>query len=166
MPLELHRVDCASRSAVRLGGIALRRQTQSATLTAARPSRSASAANSRRAGGTAFAAFVGLALALALAGCHSAYISATVSNRTDAPITLVQVEYPSASFGIQTIAPGQDFHYRFKILGSGSMKITYTDASQHDHKATGPTLQEGNEGALGIVVASDGVHWQAPPASH
>jgi hypothetical protein len=98
-----------------------------------------------------------------LAGCHSAYINATVENHTATPISLVQVEYPSASFGTQTIAPGAEFHYRFKVLGSGAMKITWTDAAEHERKATGPTLHEGAEGALGIVVANDGVHWVAPP---
>lgn len=101
--------------------------------------------------------------ALALGGCHSAYIDATVRNRTSAPISLVQVEYPSASFGTQTIAPGAEFHYRFKVLGSGEMKITWTDSTEHEKKATGPALREGAEGALGIVVANDGVHWQPPP---
>jgi len=103
------------------------------------------------------------AAAFGVSGCHSAYVNATVSNRTTAPISLVQVEYPSASFGTQTIAPGGEFKYRFKVLGSGPMKITWTDAAEHEHKATGPTLNEGAEGALGIVVASDGVHWQPPP---
>jgi len=101
-----------------------------------------------------------------LSGCHSAYINATVSNHTSAPISLVQVEYPSASFGTQTIAPGADFKYRFKVLGSGPMKITWTDAAEHEQKSTGPTLNEGAEGPLGIVVAPDGVHWHAPPAAH
>jgi hypothetical protein len=104
-------------------------------------------------------------LSLALTGCHSAYISATVSNHTAAPLSIVQVEYPSASFGIQTIAPGADFHYRFKILGSGQMKITWTDAAEHERKSTGPTLTEGTEGPLTITIAPDGVHWQPPPAA-
>jgi len=102
---------------------------------------------------------------LGLAGCHSAYINATVSNHTAAPISLVQVEYPSASFGTQTIAPGAEFHYRFKVLGSGTMKITWTDTTEHEQKSSGPTLNEGAEGALDITVAPDGVHWQAPPAA-
>lgn len=106
------------------------------------------------------ACFAGLCLGLS--GCHSAYVTATVSNHTSAPITVVQVEYPSASFGTQAIASGADFHYRFKILGSGPMKITYTDAAEHEQKATGPTLHEGTEGSLTIDVAPDGVHWQAP----
>lgn len=100
-----------------------------------------------------------MAAALSLAGCHSAYVNATVSNQTTSAITLVQVEYPSASFGTQTIAAGDEFRYRFKVLGSGVMKITYTDAAQSEHKATGPTLHEGAEGSLNVTVATDGVHW-------
>jgi hypothetical protein len=116
--------------------------------------------------GTALTVFLSITPTLALSGCHSAYVNATVSNHTPAPVSLVQVEYPSASFGTQTIAPGADFHYRFKVLGSGPMKITYTDTTQHEQKSTGPTLHEGTEGQLAITVASDGVHWQSPPASH
>ena len=108
---------------------------------------------------------LGLAM-IALTGCHSAYVNATVSNRTAAPISVVQIEYPSASFGTQTIAPGADFHYRFKVLGSRPMKITWTDSGEHEQKATGPTLTEGTEGQLNITVANDGVHWQAPASTH
>ena len=103
--------------------------------------------------------------AAVLTGCHSAYIDATVSNHTAAPISVVQVEYPSASFGTQTIAPGADFHYRFKVLGSGQMKITWTDTSEHEQKSIGPTLTEGTEGPLTVTVAPDGAHWQPPPAA-
>jgi hypothetical protein len=99
-------------------------------------------------------------MALALSGCHSANIVATVTNQTATPISLVQIEYPSASFGTQSIAPGHDFKYRFKVLGSGQMKITYTDTSEREHKFTGPTLVEGNEGSLHIVVTPAGVDWQ------
>jgi hypothetical protein len=96
-----------------------------------------------------FAIFV-LAAALALTGCHSAHIDTTISNRTTAALTMIEVDYPSASFGVQTLAPGQDFHYRFKVLGSGPTTVQWTDAGNHEHKSTGPTLQESDEGNLSI----------------
>ena len=40
-----------------------------------------------------------LTVALTLTGCHSPYVEATISNRTPSPITLIEVDYPSASFG-------------------------------------------------------------------
>ncbi len=100
-------------------------------------------------------------ITLSLAGCHSAYIEAVVSNHTGQPLSVVEVDYPSASFGADTIAPGQDFKYRFKIQGSGNLKVLWTDAAQHDHSVNGPELHEGAEGALHIVIGPDGkVDWQ------
>jgi hypothetical protein len=84
-------------------------------------------------------------------------------NATGKPISLLQVDYPSASFGVQTLQPGGRYAYRFKVLGAGPIKLTYTDAMQHAHQATGPALREGSDGALRIVLADDGVHWE--PAS-
>jgi hypothetical protein len=91
-----------------------------------------------------------LAAAFALTGCHSAHIDATIANRTPSPLTLIEVDYPSASFGTQTLASGADFHYRFKVLGSGPTTVQWTDAANHDHKSTGPSLHENDEGALTI----------------
>jgi hypothetical protein len=93
----------------------------------------------------------GLAVALTLAGCHSAYIAATVSNHTQQPLTLIEIDYPSASFGTQTLAPGQDFHYRFKVLGSGATAILWTDPANHEHRNPGPSLKEGDEGQLTVT---------------
>jgi len=104
-----------------------------------------------------------LGFALGTAGCHSASINATLINATGTPISLIQVDYPSASFGVQTLQPGEHFAYRFAVQGSGPIKLDYTDAAHHDHKIIGPTLREGNDGALRIVLADDGVHWD--PAS-
>jgi len=96
-----------------------------------------------------------LAAALTLTGCHSATIAATISNRTSAPLSLIEFDYPSASFGTQTLAPGQDFHYRFKIIGSGATTLLWTDAARHDHKSSGPTLRDGDEGKLTITFNPD-----------
>jgi hypothetical protein len=95
---------------------------------------------------------VALTAALALTGCHSAFIDATVSNRTAEPLALIEVDYPSASFGTQTLAPGQDFHYRFKVLGNGPTTLLWTDAAHHDHKVPGLYLHEGEEGQLTITL--------------
>jgi hypothetical protein len=97
---------------------------------------------------------------IALAACHSAYVEATVSNRSSQKIGLIEVSYPSASFGTQSLAPGADFHYRFKVLGEGNLKVTYTDASNNEKKAEGFSLKEGSEGPITITIAADGVHWQ------
>ena len=101
---------------------------------------------------------------LSATGCHSPYIEATVSNHTAQPIDLIEVDYPSASFGTQNLAPGADFHYRFKVLGEGATKLLYTDNAHRDHKSDGPSLKEGAEGRLTIVITPANVTWQSTPA--
>lgn len=105
-----------------------------------------------------------LATLIATTGCHSRYVATTVSNRTSLPLALIEVDYPSASFGTQNLAPGADFHYRFKVIGSGPMKLLYTDSTHQDHKSDGPLLKEGAEGPLAIVITDSGVTWQPSPA--
>ena len=103
-------------------------------------------------------AFLALLL-IPAAGCHSAYVEAVLTNQTGQPLTLVEVDYPSASFGTQALTPGQDFRYRFKILGDGPVKLIYTDAQNKEHHIEGPQLREGQEGSLHITVAPGGVRW-------
>jgi hypothetical protein len=76
---------------------------------------------------------------------------------------LIEVDYPSASFGTQALAPGADFHYRFKVLGQGKMKLVYTDKTNTEKKFDGPLLKEGAEGPLTISVDDEGAHWQPGP---
>ena len=91
----------------------------------------------------------------ALAGCHSRYIAATVTNRTNGPISPVEIDYPSASFGAASLAPGATYSYRFKVLGNGPTAVLWTDASHIDHKVPGPDLHEGDEGSLTITIGPD-----------
>jgi hypothetical protein len=102
-------------------------------------------------------------LALVLTGCRSPNIEATISNRSPAPITLVELDYPSASFGTQSLAPGADYHYRFQIIGTGPTKLLYTDAAHKDHTSSGPSLAEGAHGTLTILVTPAEVQWQPGP---
>jgi hypothetical protein len=104
-----------------------------------------------------------LAVALTLTGCHSAYIEATISNHTPEPLTLVELDYPSASFGTQNLAPGADFHYRFKILGSGPTTLLWTDSAHHDHKASGPSFHENDEGTLTVTITPTDPTWNYQP---
>ncbi len=110
--------------------------------------------------------FFAPAVLLSFAGCHSAFVEATVSNRTATLIPLIEIDYPSASFGTENLAPGKDFHYRFKVLGTGAMKVIYTDATGHEKTMSGPVLKEGDEGPLTLSFTPDGLHWQTPPAKH
>lgn len=91
----------------------------------------------------------------ALTGCHSAIVAATIVNRTREPLSLIELDYPSASFGTESLAPGQAFHYRLQVIGDGATTLLWTDASRHNHKSAGPALREGDQGSLDIVFDSD-----------
>lgn len=102
-----------------------------------------------------------LCLGFGLGGCHSAFVQASIQNHSGAPLQLIEVDYPSASFGAASLAPDADFQYRFKIQGSGNLKLSYTDTAGKAHQFTGPELKEGQEGKLVIVIDStNSVHWQ------
>jgi hypothetical protein len=87
-----------------------------------------------------------------LFGCHSYHIDATIENRTGGPIQLLQVDYPSASFGADSVASDADFHYRFEVNGSGPLKLSYNTANGKLVQISGPTLVEREQGQLVIVL--------------
>jgi hypothetical protein len=103
----------------------------------------------------------------AATGCHSYHVDATVENRTGAPVQLLEVDYPSASFGANSLAAGAVFHYRIQLRGTGPLKVQYTGSDGHQAQIDGPTVAERQEGALQIVLLPGGkaeFHPQLTPA--
>jgi hypothetical protein len=94
-----------------------------------------------------------------LAGCHSHYVEVDVKNDSGAAVSLIEVDYPSASFGKGSLASGAVYHYRFKILGDGPTKILWTDAQRQEHTVSGPVLREGQEGALTVRITGGTALW-------
>ena len=106
---------------------------------------------------TGFIAVLCLLASLPLAGCHSYRIDAVVENRTGAAIELLEVDYPSASFGADKLDSGADYRYRFSVRGSGPVKVQYIEsASQKVRQCTGPEIVEHQEGRLEIVLLPGG----------
>jgi len=97
---------------------------------------------------------------LVLVGCKSAYVEADVVNATGAPVSLVEVDYPSASFGVESLAAEATYHYRFKILGDGATKVMWTDASRKEHTVGGPVLREGQQGSLVVRLEAGTAEWK------
>ena len=97
-----------------------------------------------------------LALVVLLGGCHSYRIDATVENHTGGAITELEVDYPSAGFGANSLAADAVFHYRFQVRGTGPVKVQYTSVDGRQVQITGPTLHEKQEGGIHIVLAPDG----------
>lgn len=97
-----------------------------------------------------------LAALTTLTGCHSYHIDATVENRTGGAIQLLEVDYPSASFGADSLAAGAVYHYRIQLRGNGPLKVQYTSSDRRQIQIEGPALAEPQEGRLGIVLLPGG----------
>jgi hypothetical protein len=91
-----------------------------------------------------------------LAGCHSAHVNVSVENRTGAPIHLLEVDYPNASFGSDSLAANATMHYRIQVQGSGPVKVQYTAADGRPSQTEGPPLAERQESTLEIVLLPSG----------
>jgi hypothetical protein len=100
----------------------------------------------------------GMALALAgiATGCHSYHVETAVENRTGGAIQLLEVDYPSASFGSNSLAADGVYHYRIQLRGDGPLTVQYTAADGKQVQVTGPNLVERQEGSLEIVLLPGG----------
>jgi hypothetical protein len=114
------------------------------------------------------AAFLPLLLIWA-AGCHSHHVDMTVENRTGEAIQLLEVDYPSASFGANSLTAGADYHYRIQLRGNGPLKVQYSGSDGHQVLIEGPLLAEPQEGRMAIVLLPEGkaeFHPELPDAMH
>lgn len=95
---------------------------------------------------------VALALAGLTAGCESPWVECTIVNRQTTPVSLVEVNYPGGSFGVQTIAAGAVYHYRFHALSTDTLSIDFMDAARQSRSVKGPELEQGSAGTLQIEI--------------
>jgi len=102
------------------------------------------------------AALLTAALLFSAAGCHSYHIEASVENHTGGTITLLEVDYPTASFGVDTLAPDGVVHHRIQTRDSGPISVQYTAAHGRQVQVKGPTLYEKQEGNIQILLLPDG----------
>jgi hypothetical protein len=101
-------------------------------------------------------AVVTVAALFVATGCHSYHIETTVENHTGGPIRLLEVEYPSASFGVNSMAAGEEYHYRIQLRGSGLLKVQYTGSDGRKSQVEGQMLFERQEGRIEIVLLPGG----------
>jgi hypothetical protein len=94
--------------------------------------------------------------ALFVSTCHSYHVETTVENRTGGAIQLLEVDYPSASYGVNSLAAGAEYHYRIQLRGSGPLKVLYTGSDGRKTQVEGPMLAEQQEGRIEIVLLSGG----------
>lgn len=91
-----------------------------------------------------------------LTGCRSKQVEVTVENRTGAQVRLLEVDYPNASFGADSLAPGASMHYRIQVQGNGPVKVQYTGPDNKQPQMQGPQLKQDQEGSLRIELLPGG----------
>ena len=97
-----------------------------------------------------------LSAVLAACGCRSYHIEITVENRTGSNIQLLEVDYPSASFGSDSVATDADFHYRIQVQGNGPLKVQYSAPGGLKFQMNGPNISERQQGRIEIVLLPGG----------
>jgi hypothetical protein len=88
--------------------------------------------------------------------CKSYWVDARIENNTGQAVHELEVDYPSASFGTNALAPGAAMHYRFQIRGAGPLKVEYTSGDGKTAQAQGLTLTEHQQGELTIRLLPQG----------
>ena len=102
---------------------------------------------------------------IAINGCRSYRVQVSVENHTGAAVQLLEVDYPSASFGADTLASDASMRYSLQVRGSGPVKVQYT-VGNSQAQITGPILNEKDQGQLLIVLLPGGKAEFTPQLSH
>ena len=87
---------------------------------------------------------------LTLAGCRSRVVTVNLINTSTAPIKTIIVDYPTATFGRDKLAPGETFSYVIKPLEKGTLKVRFTDAQGNIHTFEGVSLHKNDEGWINV----------------
>jgi hypothetical protein len=98
-----------------------------------------------------------LLLLAAATGCRSRVIHLRLVNTSSQPVSTIIVDYPRATFGVNSLAAGKTFNYVIKPTERGALKIQFTDAQGASHTYTGPVVQKGQEGEIEIKLTQDSV---------
>ena len=104
--------------------------------------------------GLAFIPFA--ALLLSITACHSHHVAIAIQNQTGAAVQLLEVDYPSASFGANKLAAGATFRYRIQVEGNGPLTVMYTSSAGQQIKNPGPDLSNMQQGRVDIVLLPGG----------
>jgi hypothetical protein len=107
----------------------------------------------------AVAALASLSLVL---GCRSKLVEVRVVNSGTTDLHNVEVDYPSASFGVSNLAPGATYIYRIQLQDAGRMKVEFSGRNEQPHSGKGPYVKEGQEGTLTLTLDASGKNQWAP----
>ena len=93
---------------------------------------------------------------IAISACRSDHVEVTIENQTGAPVHLLEVDYPTASFGKDDLEAGASYRYRVQVQGSGPVSVTWTAPNHSQPKIDGPELADREEGNLQVTLLPGG----------
>src|SRR5215470_14711246 len=99
-----------------------------------------------------------LFICLIASGCmHSHVIQVTVTNSSSQRVSNIAIDYPEATFGINSLEPGKSFEYKIKPTANGALKIAFRNAHGMSREAAGPVVNKNDEGSIDIKLTQDSV---------
>jgi hypothetical protein len=104
-------------------------------------------------------AMAGVVIAM---GCRSKLVEVRVVNSGATELHNIEIDYPSASFGISSLAAGATYVYRIRLQDANAMKVEFSDSKEQPHSGKGPYVKQGQEGTLTLTLEGTGSNqWDA-----
>jgi len=95
---------------------------------------------------------VTLLFVIAMAGCRAHVVKISLTNTSAEPIKTIIVDYPSATFGKDTLAPRETYFSLIKPVDKGPIKVRFTDAQGVSHVYQSTSLEPGDDGWVDIKL--------------
>lgn len=95
---------------------------------------------------------VAIIFALWLSGCRAHVVKISLTNTSTQPIKTIIVDYPNATFGKDTLVPGETYFSLIKPVDQGPIKVRFTDAQGTNHAYQSISLQQGDDGSVNIKL--------------
>jgi hypothetical protein len=95
---------------------------------------------------------VAFVFVIAITGCRAHVVKISLTNTSTGPIKTIIVDYPDATFGKDTLAPGETYFSLIKALDHGPIKVRFTDAQGGNHAYESISLQQGDEGSVTLKL--------------
>ena len=98
---------------------------------------------------------VALLLVTFIAGCRAHMVTIKLVNTSASPLSTIIVDYPSATFGKDKLAPNETFSSSVKLTDNGTLKVQFSDANGVNHVYAGPVLHKNQEGMIEVRFTQD-----------
>jgi hypothetical protein len=89
---------------------------------------------------------------IAMAGCRARVVKISLTNASAEPIKTIIVDYPSATFGKDTLAPRETYFSLVKPVDKGPITVRFTDAQGVGHAYKSVSLEPGDDGWVSIKL--------------